>query len=73
MSRLADRVAGVLAGAAVGDALGGATEGWTPEQIAERHGGEVIGIVPPYYPDRRTVRPIAPYHKGDGLVTYVSP
>ncbi|PWD50832.1 hypothetical protein C8046_09405 [Serinibacter arcticus] len=69
MSRLADRVAGVLAGAAVGDALGGATEGWTPEQIAERHGGEVTGIVPPYYPDWRTARPIAPYHKGDGHVT----
>ncbi|TGO06665.1 ADP-ribosylglycohydrolase family protein [Serinibacter arcticus] len=66
---LADRVAGVLAGAAVGDALGGATEGWTPEQIAQRHGGEVTGIVPPYYPDWRTARPIAPYHKGDGHVT----
>jgi len=64
-----DAVAGVLAGAAVGDALGGATEGWTPEQIEERHGGRVTGIVGPFYPDWRTARPIAPYHKGDGHVT----
>jgi ADP-ribosylglycohydrolase len=64
-----DRVAGVLAGAAVGDALGGATEGWTPEQIEERHGGRVAGIVGPFLPDWRTARPIAPYHKGDGHVT----
>src|SRR5918994_6163984 len=64
-----DRVAGVLAGAAVGDALGGATEGWTPEQIEERHGGRVTGIVGPFLPDWRTARPIAPYHKGDGHVT----
>ncbi len=66
---LADKVAGVLAGAAVGDALGGATEGWTPEQIVERWGGRVTGVVPPYYADWRTARPIAPYHKGDGHVT----
>ncbi|TDE99127.1 ADP-ribosylglycohydrolase family protein [Occultella glacieicola] len=66
---LEDRVAGVLAGAAVGDALGGATEGWTPEQIEERHGGRVTGIVGPFLPDWRTARPIAPYHKGDGHVT----
>ncbi|WP_235939914.1 ADP-ribosylglycohydrolase family protein [Occultella kanbiaonis] len=66
---LEDRVAGVLAGAAVGDALGGATEGWTPEQIEERHGGRVRGIVGPFLPDWRTARPIAPYHKGDGHVT----
>ena len=46
--------------AAVGDALGGATEGWTPEQIVERHGGRVTGIVAPYYADWRTARPIAP-------------
>ncbi|SEE21573.1 ADP-ribosylglycohydrolase family protein [Ruania alba] len=69
MSWLEDRVAGVLAGAAVGDALGGATEGWTPEQIEERHGGRVTGIVGPFLPDWRTARPIAPYHKGDGHVT----
>lgn len=66
---LQDRVAGVLAGAAVGDALGGATEGWTPEQIEERHGGRVEGIVGPFLADWRTARPIAPYHKGDGHVT----
>lgn len=66
---LEDRVAGVLAGAVVGDALGGATEGWTPEQIEERHGGRVTGIVGPFLDDWRTARPIAPYHKGDGHVT----
>ncbi|MCC9176822.1 ADP-ribosylglycohydrolase family protein [Arthrobacter sp. zg-Y750] len=66
---LQDRVAGVLAGAAVGDALGGATEGWTPEQIQERHGGRVEGIVGPFLADWRTARPIAPFHKGDGHVT----
>lgn len=66
---LHDRVAGVLAGAAVGDALGGATEGWTPEQIEERHGGRVEGIVGPFLSDWKTARPIAPYHKGDGHVT----
>ncbi|NEE40461.1 ADP-ribosylglycohydrolase family protein, partial [Streptomyces sp. SID7982] len=44
--------------------------GWTPEQIAERHGGRVTGIVGPWYGDDwRTARPIAPYHKGDGHVT----
>ena len=69
MDPLKDRVAGVLAGAAVGDALGGATEGWTPEQIEERHGGRVTGIVGPFLEDWRTARPIAPYHKGDGHVT----
>lgn len=69
MATLDDRVAGVLAGAAVGDALGGATEGWTPEQIEQRHGGRVTGIVGPFLPDWRTARPIAPYHKGDGHIT----
>ncbi|SCK48526.1 ADP-ribosylglycohydrolase [Streptomyces sp. LamerLS-316] len=54
----------------MGDALGGPVEGWTPEQIAERHGGRVSGIVGPWYGDDwRTARPIAPYHKGDGHVT----
>ena len=57
---LADKVAGVLAGAAVGDALGGATEGWTPDQIEERWGGRVTGVVEPYYAEWRTARPIAP-------------
>jgi ADP-ribosylglycohydrolase len=69
MDVLHDRVNAVLAGAAVGDALGGATEGWTPEQIEERHGGRVQGIVGPFLADWRTARPIAPYHKGDGHVT----
>ena len=69
MNGLRDRTWAVLAGAAVGDALGGATEGWTPEQIQQRHGGPVTGIVGPYYPDWRNARPIAPYHKGDGHIT----
>lgn len=66
---LDDRIAGALIGAAVGDALGGPVEGWTPEQIVERHGGRVRGIVGPWHEDWRTARPIAPYHKGDGHVT----
>ncbi|MGV9882906.1 ADP-ribosylglycohydrolase family protein [Streptomyces sp. NPDC003006] len=67
---LADRITGSLLGAAVGDALGGPVEGYAPEQIAERHGGRVQGIVGPWNGDRwRTARPIAPYHKGDGHVT----
>ncbi|MER6095532.1 ADP-ribosylglycohydrolase family protein [Streptomyces sp. NPDC001728] len=67
---LDDRITGSLLGAAVGDALGGPVEGYTPEQIAERHGGHVTGIVGPWNGDDwRTARPIAPYHKGDGHVT----
>lgn len=66
---LDDRTAGAIAGAAVGDALGGPVEGWTPDQIRERHGGWVRGIVGPFHDDWRTARPIAPYHKGDGHVT----
>ncbi|MFJ9528843.1 ADP-ribosylglycohydrolase family protein [Streptomyces cyaneofuscatus] len=67
---LDDRIARALVGAAVGDALGGPVEGWTPEQIAERHGGRVTGIVGPWHGENwRTARPIAPYHKGDGHVT----
>ncbi|WP_233416601.1 ADP-ribosylglycohydrolase family protein [Streptomyces sp. N35] len=69
MLTLEDRARGCLVGAAVGDALGGAVEGWTTEQIAERHGGPVQGIVAPFYENWRTARPIAPYHKGDGHVT----
>lgn len=69
MSWLEDRAVAVITGAAVGDALGGATEGWTSPQIEERHGGRVTGIVPPFLPDWRTARPIAPYHKGNGHVT----
>ncbi|MFG2756273.1 ADP-ribosylglycohydrolase family protein [Streptomyces wuyuanensis] len=67
---LDDRITGSLVGAAVGDALGGPVEGYTPEQIVERHGGRVRGIVGPWHGDGwRTARPIAPYHKGDGHVT----
>lgn len=66
---LDDRAVAVVTGAAVADALGGATEGWTPAQIEERYGGRVAGIVPPFNPDWRTARPIAPYHKGDGHIT----
>jgi ADP-ribosylglycohydrolase len=69
VSLLQEKAVGAIAGAAVGDALGGATEGWTPEQIQERHGGWVTGIVGPYYENWRDARPIAPYHKGDGHVT----
>lgn len=67
---LDDRIAGSLIGAAVGDALGGPVEGYSPEQIVERHGGRVQGIVGPWNGDTwRTARPIAPYHKGDGHIT----
>lgn len=67
---LDERITGALVGAAVGDALGGPVEGYSPEQIAERHGGRVRGVVGPWNGDAwRTARPIAPYHKGDGHVT----
>ncbi len=69
MTWLEARTYATLVGAAVGDALGGATEGWTPAQIAERHGGPVTGIVGPWYPSWQDARPIAPYHKGDGHIT----
>lgn len=66
---LEDRATAVVIGSAVGDALGGATEGYTPEAIQERYGGRVEGIVPPFFPDWQTHRPISPYHKGDGHIT----
>ena len=70
MNDLRRRIHGVITGAAVGDALGGATEGYTPQQIQQRHGGRVTGIVPPWAADDwATARPIAPYHKGDGHIT----
>ncbi|MGW0420442.1 ADP-ribosylglycohydrolase family protein [Streptomyces sp. NPDC003015] len=69
-SSLEDRITGALVGAAVGDALGGPVEGYSPDQILERHAGRVHGIVGPWNGDDwRTARPIAPYHKGDGHVT----
>ncbi|MFF4584560.1 ADP-ribosylglycohydrolase family protein [Streptomyces sp. NPDC001388] len=69
-SGLEDRITGALVGAAVGDALGGPVEGYSPDQILERHGGRVHGVVGPWNGDAwRTARPIAPYHKGDGHVT----
>ncbi len=69
-SGLDERITGALVGAAVGDALGGPVEGYSPEQIAERHAGRVHGIVGPWNGGAwRTARPIAPYHKGDGHVT----
>ncbi|MEU0963937.1 ADP-ribosylglycohydrolase family protein [Streptomyces sp. NPDC005917] len=67
---LDERITGALVGAAVGDALGGPVEGYSPDQILERHGGRVHGIVGPWNGDAwRTARPIAPYHKGDGHIT----
>ncbi|MGI8590673.1 MAG: ADP-ribosylglycohydrolase family protein [Nakamurella sp.] len=69
MDEFEDRAIATLSGSAVGDALGGATEGWTHEQIIERWGGPVTGIVGPYHLDWRNARPASPYHKGDGHVT----
>ncbi|MDA0564347.1 ADP-ribosylglycohydrolase family protein [Streptomonospora sp. S1-112] len=69
LTRLQDKAVGAIAGAAVGDALGGATEGWTVEQIQQRYGGYVEGVVGPFNTDWRNARPIAPYHKGDGHIT----
>lgn len=67
---LEERITGALVGAAVGDALGGPVEGYSPDQILQRHGGRVHGVVGPWNGDDwRTARPIAPYHKGDGHVT----
>ncbi|MFF3330740.1 ADP-ribosylglycohydrolase family protein [Streptomyces sp. NPDC002888] len=67
---LDERITGALVGAAVGDALGGPVEGYSPDQIVQRHGGRVHGVVGPWNGDAwRTARPIAPYHKGDGHVT----
>lgn len=69
MNNLRNRMTGVVLGAAVGDALGGPVEGYSPEQIIERHGGPVAGIVGPWFEDWATARPMSPYHKGDGNVT----
>ncbi len=69
MTWLDDRIEAVICGIGVGDAIGGAVEGWTPEQIEQRHHGRIRGIVAPFLDDWRTARPIAPYHKGDGHIT----
>lgn len=69
MNQLSERIVGTITGAGVADAIGGAVEGWTPEQIEERHGGRITGIVGPWFENWRTARPIAPYHKGDGHIT----
>ncbi len=69
MTWLRDRIAAVLAGSAIGDALGGPTEGFSPEQIQQRYGGRITGIVPPFYDDWETHRPFSPWHKGDGHIT----
>ncbi|WP_341358381.1 ADP-ribosylglycohydrolase family protein [Georgenia sp. M64] len=69
MNDLLDKMTGAVVGAAVGDALGGATETYLPDEIRERWGGWVEGVVEPYHPDWRTRKPTAPFHKGDGHVT----
>ena len=69
LTALRDKATGTLTGAAVGDALGGPVEGNTPDDIQERYGGFVTGIVAPFHENWRDARPIAPYHKGDGHVT----
>ncbi|GLI02981.1 ADP-ribosylglycohydrolase family protein [Phytohabitans aurantiacus] len=69
MRLLLDKSVGCLVGAAVGDALGGATETALPEEIRNRYGGWVEGIVPPFHENWATNRPLAPYHKGDGHIT----
>ncbi len=66
MNDLTAKAIGALAGAAVGDALGSATEGWSHEQILERYGGPVTGIVPPYLDANRGA---TRYQKGDGRIT----
>ena len=69
LSPLQDKAVGALAGAAVGDAIGGATEGRSTEEIRQRYGGWVDGIVDYFMPDWRTAKPMSPYHKGEGHVT----
>lgn len=68
-THLHSRAVGAFHGAALGDAIGGATEGFTPEQIRERWGSWVTGIVDPYYPNWQTARPHSPLHKADGHIT----
>lgn len=69
MTILEEKAIGALTGAAVGDSMGGSTETYTPEQIQERFGGFVTGIVPPFNTNWQTARPVSPFHKGDGHIT----
>jgi ADP-ribosylglycohydrolase len=69
MNALRTKAIGCLAGAAVGDALGSATEGWSHEQIRQRYGGSVSGIVPPYAEGRPDIPAMTRYQKGNGRVT----
>lgn len=69
MNPLQDKAIGTLMAAAVGDAIGGATEGRSAEEISQRYGGPVEGIVDYFMPDWRTAKPMSPYFKGDGHVT----
>ncbi|MBC7462914.1 MAG: ADP-ribosylglycohydrolase family protein [Actinobacteria bacterium] len=69
MTILEAKAIGCLTGAAVGDSLGGSTETYSPEQIQERFGGFVTGIVPPFNVNWQTARPVSPFHKGDGHIT----
>lgn len=69
MKLLQDKAVGCLSGAAVGDAIGGATEGRSSDEIIERYGGRVTGIVDYFMRDWRTAKPMSPYFKGDGHVT----
>lgn len=69
MTMLEEKAIGCLTGAAVGDSLGGSTETYSPEQIQERFGGFVTGIVPPFNLNWQTARPVSPFHKGNGHIT----
>ena len=66
---LQDKAVGALSAAAVGDAIGGATEGRNTEEIQQRYGGYVAGIVDYFMTDWRTAKPMSPYHKGEGHIT----
>lgn len=66
---LRDRIAGALAAGAVGDALGGSTEGRTPQEIRDRWGGWVTGVVDPYSPTWRSDRAMGSLWKADGHIT----
>lgn len=69
MNSLRDKAIGALMAAAVGDAIGGATEGRSAEEIVQRYGGHVQGVVDYFMPDWRTAKPMSPYFKGDGHIT----